>query len=366
MPSNSKVALAHDHLNQFGGAEKVLAEFHIIYPEAPVFTLIFNQDTVGKMFDCWDIRTSFIQKLPGSPKLFKWYLGLMPAAVEDLDLSEYGLVISSCSALIKGLVLKPESIHLCYCHSPTRYLWSDTHQYKEELEQPRLIKKLLPMVLTKLRVWDQLAAQRVDHFIANSQFVAHRIKRYYRRPATVIYPPVDVKQFTISDKIEDYFLVISRLRPYKRVDLAVKAFNKLGIPLKIIGVGEQYNDLKKIARDNIEFLGQATESEKVYYLSRCKALIFPQEEDFGITAVEALSSGRPVIAYGKGGALEIIQPGSTGVFFNEQSWEALADAVVRFDQKKYDPVKLRRVAEKFDSTVFKERLNEFVVKVQKR
>ncbi|MFA4936766.1 MAG: glycosyltransferase [Patescibacteria group bacterium] len=358
-----KIALAHDHLTQFGGAEKVLSEFHNMYKQSPVYTLVFDQRTVGEYFSNWDIKTSFIQKMPGSPKLFKWYIGLMPAAVEQLDLSNYDLVLSSCSALIKGLVLKPDTVHVCYCHTPTRYLWSDTHQYAEELEQPRLIKRLLPLVLTKLRIWDQLAAQRVDHFIANSNFVAKRIQRYYHRPATVIYPPIDISQFKIEDKLEDYYLLISRLRPYKRVDLAIKAFNKLGIPLKIIGIGEQYHELKKIAKSNIEFLGQVSDVEKAYYLAHCRALIFPQEEDFGITAVEAMASGRPVIAYGAGGSREIIKEGISGKFFSEQTWEALADAVIRFDYKMYDPVIIRKQAEQYDSHNFQRQIREFIDKV---
>ena len=359
-----KVALAHDHLNQFGGAEQVLSALHQLYPQAPIYTLLYNEVLTGDAFKNCDIRTSFIQKLPASQKLFKWYLSLMPAAVENLDLSDYDLVISSCSALIKGLVLKPDTKHICYCHSPTRYLWSDTHQYAEELEQPWFVKKLLPMVLTKLRLWDQIAAQRVDYFIANSKYVARRIAKYYRRPSTIIYPPVPLDNFKATDEIDDYYLVVSRLRPYKRVDLAIRAFNKLGMPLKIIGVGEQYTELKKIAKDNIEFVGQASEQEKAHYLARCRALIFPQEEDFGITAVEALASGRPVIAYAKGGAMEIIADGISGKFFTEQSWEALADAVIRFDYKSFDGSKLRQAAEKFSSQRFGDELSDFMSKLK--
>ncbi len=360
-----KIALAHDHLTQFGGAEKVLSEFHRLFKQAPIYTLVFNQQAVGEYFSDWDIRTSFLQKMPGSPKLFKWYLGLMPTAVEKLDLSNYDLVLSSCSALIKGLILKPDTLHICYCHTPTRYLWSDTHQYTEELEQPKLIKRLLPIALTKLRLWDQLAAQRVDQFIANSQFVAARIKKYYRREAKVIYPPVPVKQFKLSDKIEDYYLVVSRLRPYKRVDLTVKAFNKLGIPLKIIGIGEQQQELKRIAKANIEFLGPASDSEKAHYLAHCRALIFPQEEDFGITAVEAMACGRPVIAYSVGGSREIIKEGISGKFFTEQTWESLADAVIRFDHRVYDSEVIRKQAEQYDSRNFQQQISEFIDKVLK-
>lgn len=358
-------ALAHDHLTQFGGAEQVLVELKSILPKSILYTLIYDPKAFGNLFSDWKIKTSFLQNFPGNPRLFKWYLSFMPAAVENLDVGDVDVLISSCSALIKGIITKSETVHICYCHSPTRYLWSDTHKYTEDLEQPWLVKKLLPLVLTKLRVWDQLAAQRVDYFVANSRFVAQRIKKYYGRESKVIYPPVPTRNFSAVTDLGDYYLVVSRLRPYKRVDLAIKAFNKLGIPLKIIGVGEQYDDLTKIAKSNIEFLGAVSEQEKAYYLSRAKALIFPQEEDFGITAVESLASGRPVIAFAKGGSKEIITAGVNGEFFNEQSWEAIADAVINFSPAKYDVVKVLASAAKFDSQRFKEEMNFFINQAKK-
>ncbi len=347
-----KVALAHDHLNQIGGAERVLAEFHALYPDAPVHTLLYDRAAVGSFFSGWDVRSSFIERLPGGTRFFKWYLWLMPTAVEQLDVSAYDVVVSSASALIKGLVVKPATTHVCYCHTPTRYLWSDTLQYTSELPQPAWVKKLLPILLTRLRQWDYLAAQRVDDFVANSKFVAKRIQKYYRRESTVIYPPVDTAGFGEAQDPEDYFLVVSRLRPYKRVDLAIRAFNKLGMPLKIIGSGEQEAELRALAKPNIEFLGQVSDEDKVKYLKRCRALIHPQEEDFGITAVEAMAAGRPVIAYGSGGALETVLNGTTGVHFIEQSWESLADAVVRFRYQTFDPIKLQQHAAQFSTARF--------------
>ncbi len=361
-----RTALAHDHLTQFGGAEQVLNELKSVLPESILYTLIYDPKAFGNLFSDWKIKTSFLQNLPGNPKLFKWYLSLMPAAVESLDVGDVDVLVSSCSALIKGIITKPETIHISYCHSPTRYLWSDTHQYTEDLEQPRFIKKLLPLVLTKLRIWDQLAANRVDYFLANSHYVAQRIKKYYRRDAQVIYPPVPTKQFIVSKSVEDFFLVVSRLRPYKRVDVAIRAFNKLGIPLKIIGVGEQYNELTKIAKNNVEFLGAVTEAEKKEYLSKAKALIFPQEEDFGITAVESLASGRPVIAFNKGGSREIIKEGINGEFFSEQTWEALADKVIHFKPEKYDIDQVLKSAETFDSKVFSEKIQNFISDARKK
>lgn len=355
-----QIALAHDHLNQIGGAEQVLIHFHKLYPRAPVYTLLWDQAAVGNFFDGWNIQTSFIERLPGGRRYFKWYLWLMPSAVEQLDFGDSDMVIASTSALMKGIVVKPTTITVCYCHTPTRYLWSDTRQYTSDLPQPRLVKALLPPVLTRLRMWDYLAAQRIDHFVANSQFVAGRIAKYYRREANVIYPPVNIRAFAQLAEPEDYYLVVSRLRPYKRVDLAIRAFNKLGMKLKVVGSGEQEAELKALAKGNIEFLGQVSEADKAFLLARCRALIFPQEEDFGITAVEALASGRPVIAYRGGGALEIITDGVTGRFFTEQSWEALADAVIRFRYQQFEPEILQRAAQKFSSERFDAMWGEFV------
>lgn len=349
-----KVALAHDYLNQVGGAERVLGELHRLYPAAPVFTLLYDRAAVGDYFQGWDVRGSFIEQLPGGHRFFKWYLPLMPTAVEQLNFSAYDLVITSASALIKGVVVKPHTTHLCYCHTPTRYLWSDTLEYTSELPQPAWVKKLLPFLLTRLRQWDFVAAQRVDDFVANSKFVAGRIRKYYRREATVIYPPVDTEALGAPAEAEDYFLVVSRLRPYKRVDLAIRAFNKLGIPLKIIGSGEQADELRALAKPNIEFLGQVSDEVKARYLARCRALIHPQEEDFGITAVEAMAAGRPVIAYGAGGALETVVEGVSGKLFPEQSWEALADAVVRFRYQAFDSAKVQAQAQKFSQARFDE------------
>lgn len=346
-----KVALAHDHLNQIGGAERVLTEFHKLYPEAPVFTLLYDEQAVGSFFRNWDIKSSFLEQLPGGLKWFKWYVWLMPTAVEQLDVSGYDMVITSASALIKGLIVKPQTTNICYCHTPTRYLWSDTHQYTSDLPQPKLVKKILPLILNYLRQWDYLAAQRVDYFVANSEYVANRIKKYYRRDAKIIYPPVDTTPLPLSDP-ENYYLLVSRLRPYKRVDLAIKAFNKLGIPLKIIGTGEQEDELKALAKPHIEFLGHVSDQEKSYYMSRCQALIHPQEEDFGITAVESMSAGRPVIAYASGGALETVVPELTGMLFKEQSWESIADSVIRFRYTSYDSVKIQKHAQKFSQNSF--------------
>jgi len=354
-----KVALLHDYLNQAGGAERVLLALSELFPDAPIYTLIHDKKRLAGFTDK-NVKTSFLQKLPFSSSKIRWYLPLMPVAVEQLDLSEYDVVISSTSALIKGVITHPQTLHICYCHTPTRYLWSETHEYPKDIQEGKIIKRFIPLLLSQLRQWDQLASQRVNHFIANSHFVAGRIKNYYNRDSKVIYPPVDTENFYISKKLGNYYLIITRLKPYKKVELAVKAFNKLNIPLKIIGIGDEEAKLKKMAKDHIEFLGAVTEEEKRKYLSECLAFIHPQTEDFGITAIEAMASGRPVIAYGAGGALETVEDGKTGKLFNEQSWEALIDTVIKFKPEDYNPQVIKEYAEKFNSKNFYNQIKNFV------
>src|SRR3989344_1945922 len=309
-----KVALVHDHLIQDGGAERVLVILQEIYPQAPTYTLLFDQKKLGRIFRDKDIRTSFLQRWPGAVKHYQWFLPFMPTATESYDLMDYDVVISSSSAMAKGVITRSNTLHLCYCHTPTRYLWSDTHRYIEELKYNYLIKRIIPPILTRLRAWDQLAAQRVDLFIANSKNVADRIRKYYRRDSIVIHPPVTTDQFKISDKIDKYFLTGGRLVAYKKFDLAIKAFNRLGIPLKIFGTGPEEKNLKNLAKDNIEFLGKISQKNLAEVYSKALAFIHPQIEDFGITAVESLASGRPVIAFNAGGAQETIINGKSGIF----------------------------------------------------
>ncbi|HDQ23092.1 MAG TPA: glycosyltransferase family 4 protein [Candidatus Uhrbacteria bacterium] len=356
-----KVALLHDYLNQAGGAERVLLALAELFPDAPIHTLIHDKKRLLG-FENKNIKTSFLQKMPFSSSHIRWYLPLMPSAIEQLDLSGHDIVISSTSALIKGVITHPQTLHICYCHTPTRYLWSEAHQYHKEIKEGKIVKNFLPYILNNLRLWDQVAAQRVNYFIANSNFIAQRIKNYYNRESAVIYPPVDTENFYTSNELGDYYLIISRLKPYKKVNLAIQAFNKLNIPLKIIGIGEEEKKLKKMAKPNIEFLGAVSEEEKRSYLSRCLALIHPQTEDFGITAVEAMASGRPVIAYAEGGSLETVVNGESGIFFNEQSWEALIDTVIKFKPQEFDPHAIKNHAEKFNSKNFYQQIKNFVDK----
>ncbi len=359
-----KIALVHDHLAQDGGAEQVLKVLKELYPEAPIFTMIYDKKNTNSFFEGKDIRTSFLQKIPLGVSRYQWWLSLMPLATENHNLMEYDLIISSASSFAKGVITKPGSLHICYCHTPTRYLWTDTHTYVQELRVNPIVKKLLPLTLKRLRIWDRLASERVDHYIANSETVRHRIKKYYNRDSAVIYPPVDVDSFQISDQPKKYYLAGGRLVPYKRIDLAVKAFSRLGIPLKVFGVGPELSRLKKIAKDNVQFVGRINDAQKQELFANCIAYINPQEEDFGITAVEAMAAGRPVIAYRHGGATETVVAGKTGEFIDEQWWEEIADAVIRFQPRHYQPQVIRAHAQQFSLESFKRNIQELVAEFQ--
>lgn len=355
-----RIALVHDHLVQDGGAEKVLLALQDVFPGAPTYTLLYDPKRVSGVFASKDIRTSFLQKIPFALRKYQWLLPLMPAATEAHDLSSYDVVISSSSAFAKGIITRPGAIHVCYCHTPTRYLWSDTHSYVQELKAPRVLKAGLPILLNKLRVWDRLSADRVDRFIANSATVAGRIRKYYERPSDIIHPPVETEKFTVADAPGTYFLAGGRLVSYKRFDLIIQAFNRTGLPLKIFGDGPLAAEYRRTARPNIEFVGKVDDARKAELYRGAIAFIHPQEEDFGITALESMASGRPVIAYRKGGALETVVDGVTGEFFDDQEWEELATAVIRFDASKYDPRTIREHAERFDVRTFKRRIAAYV------
>ncbi|MBI2483674.1 glycosyltransferase [Candidatus Uhrbacteria bacterium] len=362
-----KIALIHDHLVQIGGAERVLKVFSDLYPDAPIYTLIYDESRFHDFIDRSRIRTSFLQSVPFSKSRYQWLLPLMTTATELHDLSKFDVVLSSSSAFSKGVITKSTTMHICYCHTPTRYLWTDSHAYTNDLKIPGLIKKGVPFLLSQLRLWDQLAANRVDHFIANSKTVQERIMKYYRRTSDSIYPPVALDKFYISEKVDNYFLAGGRLVSYKKFDMICEAFNNLGLPLKIFGIGPEQQKLRRISRKkNIEFLGAVTDAQRADLYSKCIAYIHPQEEDFGITAIEAMASGRPVIALAAGGALETIVDGLTGTFFYDQDWPALADAVIRFDATKYNPEKIRRHAMQFSVDRFKKEITGYVDRALER
>ena len=357
MSQPPKVALVCDWLTNFAGAEQVLLALTEIFPEAPIYTTVYNPERVTAFRDK-QVITSYLQHWPWSQK-HQLYAPWRPAAVESLDLSDYEIVISSSSAESKGVITKPHTRHYCYCHTPTRYFWSDYHEYQSRLEfgwlNP-LVKMFMPRMINKLRIWDRLAADRVDTFIANSQFVAQRIRKYYEREAVVIHPPVRTERFRLAHSGGDYYLAVGRLIPYKAFDLLVHAFNANGLKLKIAGTGPEYAKLKELARPNIEFLGYVPDKELPTLYAHCRAFLFPQVEDFGITPLEAMASGRPVIALGRGGALETVVEGKTGTFFSEQTVDALNNTLRAFNPDKLSPSHIRAHAEKFSLEVFKNNL----------
>jgi len=361
-----RVALIHDHLAQMGGAEKVLQIFHEMFPEAPIYTLLYKQDNIDKNFPDAKIESSIIQKLPGGVSHYRWYMALMPMAVEFYDLSGYDLVLSSTSSFAKGVITSPDTLHICYCHTPTRYVWSDTHQYINELSYNKYFKKVISLVLNYIRIWDRSAADRVDKYIANSRTVRKRIKKYYKQDSEIIYPSIEEEKFSISETHEDFYLAGSRLVPYKRIDIVVRAFKNNGKKLKIFGDGIDLERLKEIAgkAQNIEFLGRVSDEKRKELFSKCRAFINPQREDFGITIVEAMASGRPVIAFGSGGATETVVEGKTGLFFASESTGQVEDAVKRFEGGGYvwNSEEIRNHALKFSKSNFKKQMKEFIEK----
>lgn len=354
-----KVALVCSWLNQYGGAERVLEVLHQMYPEAPIYTSIHWPQAMPPEYRDWDIRPSFMNRLPFVKRHHQAFLPIYPLAFERFDLSEYDLVISNSSAFCQGVRTGPNTTHICYCLTPARFLWDyDQYIVKERISPP--VRAVIPLVIHRLRSWDLRASQRVDHFVAISQVVANRIQRYYGRQARIIYPSIDAAAFAPSDEVDDFFLIVSRLIPYKQIDLAVQAFNLTGLPLKIAGDGRYRPNLERMAKPNVQFLGRVSDAEIKRLYSRCRALIFPGEEDFGLTPLEAQASGRPVIAFAQGGALETVLEGETGEFFHEPSAEALAEVLSRFDHRKYDPARIRCNAERFDVARFKSEFSQFV------
>jgi glycosyltransferase involved in cell wall biosynthesis len=305
-----------------------------------------------------DLRTSFVQRLPLANRWHEPYLPLFPIAIESLDLIGYDLVLSSSHVCAKGVIPAPEALHICYCHTPARYAWDLGSLYLQRLNP--LQRWYAAAVMHRLRMWDVTTSARVDHFIANSRFVAQRIQRYYRRSATVIHPPVDTSFFTPGEGDGDYFLVVSRLTAYKRVDLAVEAFDRLGLPLVVIGDGPERRRLASRAGSSIKFLGRVSREEVRDHMRGCRALVYPGKEDFGITPVEVQATGRPVVAYGAGGVLETVVDRETGILFAEQSTEAVCEAVTTCAGLSFDRDAIRRHALQFDRELFCRRMTDFV------
>lgn len=359
--SKAKIALVFDWTTVQGGAEKVNILLHKMFPEAPIFTSIYNPEKV-KGLENAAITTSFIQNLPFAKKKHQLYLSLMPYAYEMFDLSSFDIVISSSHSCAKGVITKPETLHICYCHTPMRYAWDNWHEYIQQYKMNPIFKYLGKKRMHKLRMWDRVSAERPDFYIANSSITKRRIEKYYKKESEIIYPMIKSSQFKIAEKTKGYFLAVGRLIPYKRFDLVIETFNKIGLPLKIVGTGNAEEDLRKMAKGNIEFLGYASEQSLRKLYSEAEALIFPQIEDFGITQIEAMASGRPVIAFKEGGAIDTIIEGETGLFFTKQTPLHLEEAIKSYlDQKKnFNPENLRRHAELFDESQFKKKFTDFL------
>ena len=354
-----KVALVYDRVNKFGGVERVLQALHRLWPDAPLFTAVYNPKTAPWAKD-FQVVPSFLQRFPLAKNFHELYPWLTPLAFESFRFDDFDLVISVTSAEAKAVLTKPHTLHICYCLTPTRYLWSHRRQY---LKQPGLgrlsslgrsvFKRLLPYLQKK----DLIASARPDYYLAISKTVQKRIEKYYHRRSLVVYPPVDYAKFAARPlsphpRRQPYFLVVSRLVPYKRIDLAIRAFNQLKLPLKIVGVGRQMPYLKKISGQTIQFLGQLTDKELISYYQQCQALIMPGIEDFGLVSLECQAAGRPVIAYQKGGALETVVAGKTGLFFSRPTPASLAAAVRRFLNLSWSPRACRANAQRFNQENF--------------
>ncbi len=354
-----KLALVHDWLNQIGGAEDVLATLAALYPDSPIYSSIYAPEIMPPFYREWDIRTLWLNRLPGIHRHHQPYLPLYPLAWGSLSLSKYDVILSNKSGFCHGVQSGRDTLHVCYCLAPTRYVWQpDAYLAREGISGA--LKLALRPLLAALKRWDYAAAQRVDHFIAISTEIQQRIKMYYNRDSVIIYPPVETARFVPSDTVEDYFLIVSRLIPYKRIDLAVQAATRLGVPLKISGRGRDMERLRAMAGPTVEFLGFVPDDALPGLMARCKAFIFPGLEDFGITPVQAQAAGRPVIAYGAGGALDTVLPGKTGEHFSELTVESLMTVMQQFDASRYAPQVVRAHALRFDTQVFNRQLSAYI------
>ena len=353
-----KIALIHDWLNQIGGAEDVLESLVDMYPQSPLYTSIYWKDGMPNHWHNWDIRTSFIDNLPFAYKKQQIYFPLYPSAFERFDFSDFDVVLSNKSGFCHGVLTGAETMHICYCLTPTRYVWR-YQQYAEQENLGTMTRAVLNPFLTLLRVWDRLAADRVDHFIAISEAIRQRIAFFYRRDSVIIHPPVDTTRFLPGTQTEDYYLFVGRLVPYRRLDVLIQAFNKLDRPLYIAGSGRDRERLEALALPNVKFLGFVPDEDLPDLFARARAFLFPGEEDFGIAPIQAMAAGRPVIAYNGGGAKETVIDG-TGVLFDRQTVDDIVQVIESFDTDAVSPAFIRRHAEKFDTRVFQQKIGRFV------
>ena len=375
---NIKIALVHDWLTGMRGGEKVLEIFCKLFPDAHLYTLLHNKGSVSSTIENMDIRTSFVQHLPLVKRKYRYYLPIFPIAIKRFNLEDYDLVISSSHCVAKGVITGPDTLHICYCFTPMRYIWDVYDLYFGKERSSTITRWCVSLVLGYLRKWDVESSKRVDKFVSISRYIEGRIKKYYGRSSDIIYPPADCSFFKPGTSSNNFYLMVTPLAPNKRVDIAVNAFNKLDLPLKIIGSGPEEKKLKKIAGKNIELLGwRSDEVVREHYIN-CKALVFPGVEDFGIVPLEAQACGKPVIAFGQGGVLDTIIPldikksgtkdedktmdNATGVFFYEQTPESLAQAVIHFEGIKgmFDKEKIRKHAGSFDTAIFKNKISDYI------
>jgi glycosyltransferase involved in cell wall biosynthesis len=353
-----KIALVHEFLTQLGGAERVLENFLEIWPDATLYVLVSDPKKTGAIFGQSKIKTSFVDKLPMAHQHHKLYLALMPAAVGSFNFSDYDVILSDSSSFAKGAKARGK-LHVCYCHTPTRFLWTE-RDYLQTQPYPGVLKMLAKPVLRWLKSWDFQAAQRPNFFIANSANVQSRIKKYYGRDSEVIFPPVDTEIFHPEGQIQDYYLAASRLEPYKKIRLVIEAFNELGLPLKVAGTGTELENLRKIARPNIEFVGRVEDDNLRWLYSGAQAYVFPANEDAGIMMLEAQACGTPVIAFKAGGALELVRDGATGILFGHQTKDSIKHAIGEFQKKSFDRSAIRQFALQFDKKIFQKKIKELV------
>jgi len=359
-----KVAVTHHWLEQFTGGEKALEEILSLFPDAPVYTLIYQKENFkGRRIAEHEIITSYIQKLPWGKTKYRSYLPLMPTAIEQFDLGEFDLILSSCSAVAKGVLTRADQLHISYLYTPIRYAWDLYHNYVQQAGLNRGLSGILArLILHYIRMWDLQASYRVDVFVAISHTVAERIRKTYRRDARVIYPPVDVDRFNPERPRDDFYFTVSRLVPYKRIDLIVSAFNRLGLPLVVIGDGPERSRIESLAYPNVRLLGHQPDDVVTDHMERCKAFVFAADEDFGIVPVEAQAAGAPVIAYGRGGALETVLHGKTGIHFPAQTEDSLIEAVKMVEQGEvvFQAEMIRENAMRFSSARFRQEYGTLV------
>ena len=357
-----KIAIVHDYFTQMGGAEKVAEELVRMIPSAILHSTVALPQCMPPGLKNVAVRTSWMQRLPKMNELYRLYFLLYPLAVNSLDLDGYDLVITSSSGYVKGVRTNRDALHICYCHTPMRWVWSfDDYSARESMSLAR--RRLLPLLIRGLRSWDEGASRQPDHFVANSKVVAQRIQRAYGRTAEIIHPPIDLTRFHPHSEQEDYYVVLARLVSYKRIDLAVEACTRLGRRLLIIGDGPDRSRLEAFAGPSVSFLGRLPDADVEHYVARCRALIFPGEEDFGMAPLEVAAAGRPTIAYRAGGAVETIVEGATGVFFDQQEASSLMSAIEAFERQEWSPSILRRHAEHFSVPVFQARFRDFLARI---